>query len=185
MRYHAPFVTLCFAIFANGTSYAQDAADFPEPEKQHQWLEQFVGEWESTAEFAMGPDQPEMKCEGTMTYRMLGGFWVVAEVSNESPGMTMKAIQTVGYDPAKKKYVGTWVDSVTSHMWNYTGTVDESGKILALDAEGPNFMADGKMTTFRDAYEFKSPDHIISSSSILMDDGEWVTFMKGEMRRVK
>lgn len=185
MKCYRQLFPICLVALCCANSSAQEPAEFPAPEKEHQWLEQFVGKWESTSECSMGPDQPPMKSAGSMTSRMLGGFWVISEVSYETPGSTMNAIQTIGYDPAKKKYVGTWVDSATSHMWNYEGTVDESGKVLALDAEGPNFMADGKMTTFRDAYEFKSPDIIISTSSILMDDGKWVTFMTGEMRRVK
>lgn len=185
MKCYTPLFAVCLLVLCCANSNAQDPADFPSPEKEHQWLEQFVGKWEATSECSMGPDQPPIKSEGSMSSRMLGGFWVISEVSYETPGSTMNAIQTIGYDPAKKKYVGTWVDSATSHMWNYEGTVDESGKVLALDAEGPNFMADGKMTTFRDAYEFESPDLIISTSSILMDDGKWVTFMTGEMRRVK
>ena len=31
-------------------------------------------------------------------------------------GTTMTAIQTIGYDPEKKKYVGTWVDSTTTYL---------------------------------------------------------------------
>ena len=29
-----------------------------EPQKEHQWLDKFVGEWISEAECMMGPDQP-------------------------------------------------------------------------------------------------------------------------------
>ena len=97
----------------------------------------------------------------------------------------MTAVQMIGYDSEKKKYVGTWVDSMMNHMWRYEGSVDDSGKTLTLEAEGPNFMAAGKTTKFRDAYEFKSKDHIVATSSMLTDDGKWVTFMTGQVRRVK
>ena len=97
----------------------------------------------------------------------------------------MTAVQTIGYDEAKKKYVGTWVDSMMNHLWRYEGSVDDSGKILTLEADGPNFMAAGKTTKFRDAYEFKSTDHIVATSSMRTDDGKWVTFMTGQVRRVK
>ncbi len=72
---------------------------------------------------------------------------------------------------------------MTSHMWIYEGAVDETGNKLVLEAKGPNFMADGKLTKFRDAYEFKSPDHIIVTSSLLGEDGRWITFMSGESKR--
>lgn len=95
----------------------------------------------------------------------------------------MRGLQTIGYDSAKKKYVGTWVDSMMNHLWIYEGTVDESGTKLTLEAEGPNFMSDGKLARFRDAYEFKTPDHILVSSSMLGEDGKWTTFMTGESKR--
>jgi Protein of unknown function (DUF1579) len=70
-----------------------------------------------------------------------------------------------------------------NHLWLYEGTVDDSGTKLILEAEGPNFMSDGKLTKFRDAYEFKTPDHIIVSSSMLGEDGKWTAFMTGESKR--
>ena len=97
----------------------------------------------------------------------------------------MDAIQTIGNDSKSKKYVCTWVDSMMNHMWKYEGTVDPTGKILTLEADGPNFLAEGKETRFRDAYEFKSPDHIVATSSMLGDDGKWFTFMTGNVRRLK
>jgi hypothetical protein len=126
-----------------------------------------------------------MKCKGTIHSRMLGGFWVVSEMKADMMGMPMTAIQTIGYDPESKKYVGTWVDSMLSHMWKYSGTIDPAGKKLTLEAEGPNFMHEGKLTKFRDAYEFKAKDHIVMTSSMLGEDGKWTTFMTGNARRKK
>ncbi|MCE9552744.1 MAG: DUF1579 domain-containing protein [Planctomycetes bacterium] len=160
---------------------------FPAPEKQHQWLNQFVGQWESESEATMGPGQPPMRCKGQMNARMLGGFWMVADVKTETKGvgMDLAAVLTLGYDTKKQKYVGTWIDSMQNIMWNYEGTVDASGKKIVLEAEGPNFMLEGKLTKFRDSYEFKSPDLVAVTSSMLGADGKWMTFMTGEARRKK
>lgn len=133
----------------------------------------------------MGPDEPPMKCSATMTTRMLGGFWVINETEGDIMGMRFNAIQTIGYDTTTKKYVGTWIDSMMNYMWRYEGTVDEAGKMLTLEAVGPNFMVEGKEAKFRDAYEFKSADHIIATSSMLGEDDKWVTFMTGHIRRKK
>ncbi len=97
----------------------------------------------------------------------------------------MTAIQTLGYDPKAKKYVGTWVDSVMDHMWKYEGTLDPEGKVLTLEAEGPSFTGDGKTAKYRDVYEFKSKDEIATKSEMLGDDGKWVNFMKGTVKRKK
>lgn len=162
---------------------AQEQPQFPGPEKEHQWLQQFVGEWSTTSKVKMGPGQPPMECEGSISSRMVGGLWVVNEMKAEMAGHSVVGLQTVGFDPAKNKYVGTWVDSMVNHLWHYEGTVDPTGKILTLDAEGPNFMAESKLTRFQDVYEFKSADEIAISSRMLDDEGKWITFMTGTAKR--
>src|SRR5262245_57892754 len=159
--------------------------DMPKPQKEHEWLKQFVGEWDSEAEAVMVPGQPAVKCKGSMKTRMLGDFWMVCNVKGDMMGTTIEAIHTVGYDSQTKKYVGTWVDSVMNHMWKYTGTVDSTGKILTLEAEGPNMTQPGKNAKYRDVYEFKSKDHFTMSSAMQGDDGKWTQFMKSEVKRRK
>ncbi len=164
-----------------------EAADPENPaalSKEHQWLQQFVGEWESTSEADMGPGKPPMKCKGKIKARSLGGLWVIWEMESEMMGTPINAVQTLGYDPQKKKYTGTWVDSMVNYKWTYEGTLDKTGKVLTFEAEGPNFTLGGKMSKFRDSYRFKSKDEIILTSSMLGEDGKWVTFMNGVVRRV-
>src|SRR6185295_3189435 len=98
----------------------------PAPQKEHQWLERFVGEWESEAEMIAGPGQPAEKCHGIEKTRSLGGFWIVAENNAKFHDTPINAILTLGYDADKKKYVGTWIDSVTSYLWKYEGAVDST-----------------------------------------------------------
>ena len=175
----------CSVVIASSTLCAQQDPQLPGPEKEHELLQQFVGQWDSESEASMGPGQPAMKCKGSMKSRMIGGFWIVSDMTGDMAGTTMTAVQTIGYDSEKKKYVGTWVDSMMNYLWKYEGTVDETGKILTLEAEGPNFMSAGKLTKFRDAYEFKSADNIVATSSMLTDDGKWVVFMTGKLTRRK
>ena len=46
-------------------------------------------------------------------------------------------------------------------------------------------MAEGKLAKFRDTYEFKSADHIEATSSMQGEDGKWVQFMTGQIKRKK
>lgn len=173
------------AFFCRSELGAQEQPVFPQPQQEHTWLQQFAGEWDSESEGSMGPDQPPVICKGTMSSRMLGEFWVVNEIKADLMGTPMTGLQTIGYDSEKKAYVGTWVDSMMSHMWKYEGAVDKSGKILTLGADGPNFMTPGKTTKYQDIYEFKSADHIIATSKMMGEDGKWVTIMTGNMKRKK
>ena len=90
---------------------------------------------------------------------------------------------TLGYDPARKRFVGTFIGSMMTHLWVYDGALDAAGKVLTLDAEGPTSPAEGKMAKYQDIIEFKSDDHRVLSSQMLGDDGKWHHFMTANYRR--
>ena len=76
------------------------------PQKEHQWLHRMIGEWTSEAEAVMGPDKPPEKFRGTESVRSIGGLWTMGEGRGEMPGGgTSVMIMTLGYDPAKKRFV--------------------------------------------------------------------------------
>jgi Protein of unknown function (DUF1579) len=148
-----------------------------EPQTEHQWLNQFIGEWTSECECSMGPDQPPSKTKGIEMVRSLGGLWIVAEGEGEMPdGDTGKTIITLGYDPQTSHYVGTFIGSMMTHLWIYNGSLDATGKVLTLDTEGPNFNQTA-MAKYQDIIEFVSADHRVMTSQILGDDGNWHQFM--------
>ena len=44
---------------------------------------------------------------------------------------------TLGYDPAKKRFVGTWLGSMMTHLWIYDGELSADERTLTLSSEGP------------------------------------------------
>jgi hypothetical protein len=177
----------CTVVSAQEEPTAKDVPEMPpmaEPAKEHSWLQQFVGEWESTTELDMGPGQPPMTCKGTQSARMVGGFWMIEEGSGDFPGMgTVSSVLTIGYDAAKKKFIGTWIDSTNDFLWHYEGDLDSTGTKLSLESKGPNPMKPGTTAQFRDAVEFVSKDHRILTSSVREGDGDWVQMMAAHYRR--
>ncbi|MCC9600940.1 DUF1579 domain-containing protein [Stieleria sp. JC731] len=166
-----------------GNVIAQDVPEMPKPTTEHQWLDKFTGKWATDCSAKMGPDQADVECKGHMTSRSVGGFWVINEMKGEMSGMPMIGVQTIGYDKAKGKFVGTWIDSSNSFMWKYEGSLNKEKTTLTLEAEGPNFFVDGKMANFRDIYEFTSDDQFLLKSQIESEDGQWITFMSGTATR--
>lgn len=157
-----------------------------EPQQEHQWLQQLVGDWTFETECVMGPDKPPEKFQGTESVRSLGGLWVLCEGRGEMPGGGVgTTLLTLGYDPAKKQYLGTFIGSMMTHMWVYEGEVDATGKVLPLNTEGPSFTAEGKMTKYKDTIEIKSADHRVLTSQALGEDGKWHQFMTAHYRRKK
>src|ERR1043165_3833124 len=166
-------------LFAAGTH----AQDMPKPQKEHEWLQQIVGDWDTVGEIVAEPGQPTIKNKGSESCRLIGGFWALSEHKGEIPGAgPFTGIFTLGYSPEKKKYVGTWIDSVSTHLWTYQGSVDASGKILSLETEGPGL--DGKPTKFREVIEVKDKDHKVFTSSA-EKDGKWTTFLTMSYTRKK
>jgi len=178
---------VCAAVVASAAVvFAQDWTP-PAPSKEHQWLKQFIGEWESVAEMQMGPGMPAEKMKGSEKVHAIGELWIVSNLEGEMPGGAgkMQAMMTVGFDPAKGKYIGTWVDSMLPTMWKYEGTLDETGKILTLSASGPNMLTGQGTANYRDITEFKSPDHRVLTSQAEGPDGTWVTYMTANYTRKK
>lgn len=157
-----------------------------EPQKEHNWLDKFVGEWTYETEAASEPGKPSEKYTGTESVRSLNGIWILCEGKGEVPGGgTSTTMMTLGYDPLKKRYVGTFIGSMMTYLWLYEGDLDPTENALTLEAEGPSFTAEGQMGKYKDVIEFKSDDHRVMTSNFLGDDGNWHEFMRADYRRTK
>lgn len=181
-----------FALVAllaiGGFVLAQDQApEMPRPAagEQHAWLAQLVGDWTVTMEMTMAPGAEPMRMESTESMRSIGSLWVVGEGKADMGGMPMTSMMTIGYDPAQKAFVGTWIDSMQTHLWVYRGQLDEARRTLALEAEGPSFQDPTKTSVYRDAIEVVSPDHKVLTSSVKQADGTWLQFLRADYRRKK
>ncbi|PTM40277.1 DUF1579 domain-containing protein [Bosea sp. 124] len=157
---------------------------FAKPQKEHDWLHQLVGEWTAEIDCVMGPNQPRQKSKGKESVRSLGGLWTLGEGEGEMPdGTTGKTLMTLGFDPAKGRFVGSFVGSMMTHLWLYDGALDETGKVLTLDSAGPNMAGDGAIIPYRDVITMVAPDHRILSSYTPDGNGGWTEFMTAHYRR--
>jgi hypothetical protein len=172
----------CASSAPHTSAPAADLAASSAAAAQRAWLQQLVGEWTVVCEADMGPDGT-MKMEGKESVRSIGGMWVVGEGSGTMMGQPMSSVMTLGYDDGKGGIVGTWVDSMQSHLWTYKGTLDAAGKTLTLDTEGPSFDGSGKLSRYRDAITIKDKNHKTLTSSMQNADGSWTTFMTAEYTR--
>ena len=180
-----PFLAACALALVSPGLRAQEMPEMPKPQSEHAWLAKFAGTWETEMECTMGPDKEPMKGKATETARMLGGFWLIVENKAEMMGQPFTGVLTLGYDPAKKSYIGTWTDSMTNYMWTYTGTVDASSDTLTLDTEGPCPMQGGKICKFKEVMKLTGKDEKTFTTSIQGDDGKWTPMMNAKSKRVK
>ena len=158
--------------------------EMPRPLSEHDWLQQFVGEWDSEAECFMDPDGPPVKSRGRERIRALGGFWIVSEIEAEMMDRPFRTVQILGFDPHKERFIGSWVDTMTSFMWHYEGTLNEARNLLTLHTEGPCPMRSGGLSKFRETLEIRDRDHKVYTSSIQGEDGQWNTCLVATAHRV-
>lgn len=70
-----------------------------------------------------------------------------------------------------------------THLWTYTGELDESGTVLTLETEGPILGDPTTSTEYREIIEAENDDRYVVRSMIRGPDGEWFEFARAEYRR--
>ncbi len=177
-------LTLSVGAYALQETANQDSTVHAASQTQeHAWLQKLVGDWTTVGEASMGPGVEPMRAEGTEHMRSIGGLWVLGEGSTTIGGTTVTSLLTIGYDPSKGIFVGSWVDSMQTHMWTYVGKLDEAHTTLTLEAEGPDFGDTSKTARYRDVIELQGKDKKVMTSWVLGADGNWTSFMSAEYTR--
>jgi hypothetical protein len=132
-------VAVALAAAASPAARAQEA---PKPGPEHEVLKKMVGTWDITMKFG------GMETKGVATYKMdLGGLWLASTVESEIFGAKFSGRGFDSYDAAKKKYVGLWIDSMSTSPMTMEGTYDKATKTLTMTGEGPGM--DGKPTKYK------------------------------------
>jgi uncharacterized protein DUF1579 len=122
----------------------------PKPTKEHEWLKGLAGTWDLTVQ-CMGKVE-----KATETARMFGDFWLMSEVDGTHMGKPFKGHGMLTFDPDKKKFVGTWCESMNPSLMVSEGTSDASGKTLTMEGECKNM--EGKVVRIRSVKEIAGPD---------------------------
>jgi hypothetical protein len=151
---------------------------------QHQWLAKLAGEWVYESE-CPGESGAAEKMTGSELVRTLGGIWLLGEGRGQMPdGAPMTSLLTLGFDPDRQRFVGTWIGSMMTELWVYhNGWLDDAGRVLTMEAEGPTFDGSGKRATYRDILEIVDDGHRILTGNVLGEDGKWTCFMTSHYRR--
>jgi hypothetical protein len=92
--------------------------EFPKPGKEQQLLRKLVSNYTSEVKFYFMPDHPPMESKGSFNAKVdLGGYFLDREFKVELndaenfSGLAFHGRAFTGYDPFKRKYMGSWVDS--------------------------------------------------------------------------
>lgn len=128
-----------YSALAAACAVAQDQQDqswMIKPTKQHQLLKKDVGTWDATVKVWPMEGAEPMESKGTEKNRLLkGGLWLITRFEGDVIGMPFIGMGQFGYDPAEKKYVGSWIDTMTPHMMTTKAEYDEETKTMTGVAE--------------------------------------------------
>jgi hypothetical protein len=110
----------------------------PQPTAEHKLLAAEEGTWDAVIKsFENGPDSAPVVSKGVEVNTVItGGLWLASTFKGEFGGVTFEGRGFYGFDPTKKKYVGTWIDSMTPTLTVLEGTYDEKTKTLTLTGDG-------------------------------------------------
>ncbi|MBA2114361.1 DUF1579 domain-containing protein [Bremerella alba] len=155
-----------------------------EPQVEHRWLENLLGDWTIEAEMDMGPGKPRETSVGKESVRLLGEVWVLCDMESDMPeGSTALSQMALGYDPQQKSFVGSFVSSSMATLWIYGGgTLNDAGNQLTLNTTGPSFTGEG-MSQYQDVIEIVDKDHRILHSFMLDENEVWQEFMTAKYTR--
>ena len=170
-------LALCFAL-------AQDMAP-PKPGKEHEALKHFEGEWDAVAKFMMAPGQEPVASKAKEVCKLIaGGLFLVIDTEGEMMGSKFVGHGTMGYDVQKKKYTGSWIDSMATGVFLVEGTYDEAKKIFTETMEGADPMT-GKPMKMKMVHEIKDKDNRVLRFLMAGPDGKEMETGSIEYKRKK
>jgi hypothetical protein len=150
---------------------------------EHAILKDHAGVWDATVQMWMAPNQPPSVSKGVETSTMVGDFWLVTDFKSEMMGQPFVGHGTMGYDPAKKKYVSTWVDSMTPSISLGESDYDAATRTFTGWTDGLDY--EGKPTKVKAVTVWKDPATRIFTMSVKAPDGKEATAMRITYTRQK
>ncbi len=160
------------------------AQEMPKPGPEHALLKQMEGTWDGAVKLVAEPGKPAMESKGVLTSKMdLGGFFLVTEFKGEMMGQNFTGKGMSGYDPTKKKYVGTWADSMGPWLMFLEGSFDKAGKTYTEIGDGPDMT--GATVKYKMVTQIKGKDAMHFTVGMVGKDGKDQTVMTIDYKRKK
>jgi hypothetical protein len=118
---------------------AQGMPPVPQPGPEHAIFKDSEGTWDAKVESFMAPGAPPMESAGVETSRVgCGGLCLITDFKGAFGPMSFEGHGTDTYDVKKKKYVGSWTDSMSTGLSLGESVYDAATKTMTGWMEGPD-----------------------------------------------
>jgi hypothetical protein len=167
---------------AGANEPASEAFQFPVPKPgpEHEILKKEEGVWDASVETMM-PDGNKDVSKGLETNTLLGGLWLITDYKGALGPQDFSGHGVMGYDPKKKKYVGTWVDTMSTTLAVVEETYDAATKTITGTMEATD--ENGKTVKMKMVTEWKDDNNRIFTMSGPGPDGKEVMMMRITYKR--
>jgi hypothetical protein len=137
-----------------------------------------VGTWDAVVEVLAAPGASPQKTTGVAHNRMeCGGRWLVMDFKAES-GFSGHGVY--GYDPARKRYVGLWVDNMRDFASVGEGTWDAAARTMEFRHEAT---VHGRPMRWREVTRPDGEDGQVMTSFFPGPDGRELEMVRITYRR--
>jgi hypothetical protein len=143
----------------------------PKPGPEHALFKEAEGVWDAKVESFMAPGQPPSVSTGTETNRVgCGGLCLITDFKGSFMDTPFAGHGTETYDVGKKKYVGSWVDSMSAGLTVSESTYDAATRTMTGTMEGPDMS--GNVQKMKSVVEHKDGQRIFTMYMALPDGKE-------------
>ncbi|MCO5171469.1 MAG: DUF1579 family protein [Planctomycetes bacterium] len=158
---------------------ADDCATAGRPGEAHRKLDTMIGSWSAACTFWTKPGEAPQTSQGTSVNSwVLGGRFVEQRFFGVMPGVNtpFEGHGFTGFDNAKGKYVGAWLDSYSTGISLSEGEVSPCGKVFTFRCEQVG--AEGVTIKLRDQLKLVSADRHVFTMWRAMGDGPEMKIME-------
>jgi hypothetical protein len=180
IRYFAGLLVCAAVVGGEQFVRGQDAPPIPKPTPDHERLAKEVGSWDATVKSWMGgPGSEPSVSQGVEVVKLMpGGLWTKSEFDGKFGDSEFHGCGQTGYDTKKGKYVGTWVDTLSTEIMMMEGDYDAATRTMTMTSKGTQPSGkpyESKMTT-----KFEGDDTRVFTMSMKSDEtkGEYVKMME-------
>ena len=104
------------------------------PGAPHKMLAKLEGSWITRTKGFTEPGKPPMESTGTCEQKMiLGGHYLQQDYKGDMMGEAFTGINVIGYDNHSKRYVSTWIDSMSTAIYYFRGTASDDGRTITQE----------------------------------------------------
>jgi Protein of unknown function (DUF1579) len=170
-------------VWLAATTAAQEMPPMPKPGPEHELLKMEEGTWDAVVEMSP-PGAPVMTSKGTEVVTVgCGGLCLISKFDGDMGGMPFQGNGLTTYDPAKKKYVGSWTDSMSAGLMTSEGTYDTATKVMTswMESTDPT----GAVQKMKATSTYSDADHRTMTMFMKAPDGSEVQGMKISYTRRK